>query len=123
MAASIENESEKEDTFTDNFVSFISPKKVNGEGVGRSYISTSSINETSLDDCIGGEFEEPVSKHRGFMTDTIPEMTRHEHSFLKVDKKEVNVGEDITVCWNVTEPCCANDWIGIFKSSEFYRVR
>ena len=59
-----------------------------------------------------------MNLHGDTFSQSFVNKTHSKHSFMKVDKNEVNVGEVINICWNVAEPCIANDWIGIFKSSE-----
>jgi hypothetical protein len=117
MAAAIQNGMEEEDTFADNFVPLVNSHNsiaIPSHTGGRTYISTSSINENTLHECLGDRSEE------GFIptSSTNKESMRQGHNFLKVNKKEVYAGEDINICWNVTEPCSANDWIGIFKSGD-----
>ena len=119
MAVPVQNGYEvfEEEKFADDFVPFLTPiKEIHGKRTARSYISTSSINEKTLPDSLGDELDNTFSQ--SFVNKTHSDNMRQEHSFLKVDKKEVNVGEVINICWNVAEPCSANDWIGIFKSSE-----
>lgn len=35
-------------------------------------------------------------------------------SMLKLSKTRVNVGESVTVYWDIKELCGADDWIGLF---------
>ena len=40
-------------------------------------------------------------------------------SMLKLSKTRVNVGESVTVYWDIKELCGAEDWIGLFYLGEF----
>ena len=81
-----------------------------------STVSTSSINENSLLETLGGVglIPKPPRKTK--------RMTggRQSSNYLKVDRKEVFSGDSITVCWNVSDPCHPNDWIGLFKAGKVY---
>lgn len=40
-------------------------------------------------------------------------------SMLKLSKTRVNVGESVTVYWDIKELCGADDWIGLFYLGKF----
>ena len=87
-------------------------------------VSTSSINEFSLlgGSVLGGEFVSSfIGEEEGGEAETMTGSTASQpaNNFLKVDRGEVFAGESFTVFWNVSEPRSANDWIGLFRASEF----